>query len=83
MNSSLTFKQTTNGLKDRKSFCSITRVHKANEDSGGYCKCEGSSILIVEDNIFNSETLKLMIKDRFLTNPDVAYNGREGLQMFT
>jgi len=43
--------------------------------------CSQSSILIVEDNPFNQQTLLMMIKGAYknIANPDTASDGIEGL----
>jgi len=45
-------------------------------------ECQASSILIVEDNKFNQEVLKMIIKTTFKTNIDVADDGEKGFNAF-
>ena len=46
------------------------------------CKCKNSPILVVDDNHFNLMTLKLLIKDKFNIEPDVAIDGLEAVNKF-
>ena len=47
------------------------------------CTCGFSPILIVDDNIFNLQTLKLLINNIININPDTALNGIEAVQKVT
>ena len=39
------------------------------------CKCKNSPILIVDDDVFNIMTLRMMIKSKYKIEPDTAGNG--------
>ena len=47
-----------------------------------YCPCKKSPILIVDDDIFNIMTLKMIIKEQFQLIPDTASNGLEAFEAF-
>ena len=46
------------------------------------CKCKQCPLLIVDDITFNSQSLKLLIKQYYNVNIDIAIDGQEALQKF-
>ena len=51
-------------------------------DRETFCTCKNSPILVVDDDVFNIMTLKMMIKQKFKLEPEVASNGLEALTCF-
>ena len=68
-------------MKDRDKKSKFYKGEFFSQDSWN-CDCQNSPILIVDDNIFNLESLKLIVKDKFGILPDMAQNGKEAFEMF-
>mmetsp|Transcript_578 Transcript_578/g.652 ORF Transcript_578/g.652 Transcript_578/m.652 type:complete len:167 (+) Transcript_578:1942-2442(+) len=65
-----------------KSIGPPTSRGKTSSDRETKCKCKNSPVLIVDDDVFNIMTLKMMIKGKFKLEPESASNGQEAFETF-